>query len=431
MRRNPTPVSGIWLTGWIMIVLHFAALLFQSFPGNAGLVAQAIGMSALVVAGLLFMWAAVPYRDEISSRWIFGLLAVTNTLYISLNTINPVASWALTPAAALLGIAPLLITLWVVRRFNRRLRWILVSLYGALSIFILLVQHRVPNGIDLAADALIFTVYLGCCLHFWYGYRRATAGAFITIAGFGAWAAVFVVAPLRDAFFANVHIESEVWNLPKYVVAVGMILLLLEDQIEQTNHLALHDHLTGLPNRRLFQNRLEEALEQARRSATQAALLVIDLDQFKEINDTLGHHMGDLVLQHVAGMFQDRVRHSDTVARTGGDEFSIILSEPTSREQATVVVRSLLQILAEPIPLEGGQSAKVGASVGIAVFPDDAEDMQSLCIEADLRMYDSKYDAGEPQNQPPVHPSSPHTPRNRSRAQNAFRRVTDLSTDNR
>jgi diguanylate cyclase (GGDEF)-like protein len=427
MRRNPTPVSGIWLTGWLMIVLHFGAFLFLTLPGIAGTVAAVIGLSALIWAGLLFAWSSVPYRQEISSRVLFVLLAGTNTLYITLNTISPVGSWALTPAAILLGASPLLVTLWVIRRFNRSLRWILVSLFGALSIFILLVQHRAPNGTDLAADAVFFTIYLGCCLHFWYGYRRATAGGFITIAGFAAWSAVFVVAPLRDAYFANVHIESEVWNLPKYVVAVGMILLLLEDQIEQTNHLALHDHLTGLPNRRLFQTRLEGTLELARRSATQAALLVVDLDQFKQVNDTLGHHVGDQVLQRVGAMFQARVRHTDTVARTGGDEFSIILAEPTSRDRAMTVVRSLLQILADPIQLEGGQSAKVGASVGIAVFPDDAKDMQSLCIEADLRMYDSKFDTGEPQEQAPVPASAP---RNKSRAPNAFRRVTDFSTDN-
>jgi len=326
---------------------------------------------------------------------MFGLLATVNTLYLSLNAINPAGDWATVPAAALLGIAPLAVALSVIRKFNPRLRWILVSLYLTLSLFILLEQHHSPNGMGLAGDALIFTVYFGCCVHFWYSYRRGTAGAFVTIAGFAGWAAVFVVSPVMDLYWPSVPIENEVWNLPKYVVAVGMILLLLEDQIEHTKYLALHDHLTGLANRRLFQEQLESALNRARRAGTQMALLVVDLDQFKQVNDTLGHHVGDMVLKRVAELFMARVRHTDTVARTGGDEFSIILAEPTSRERATAVVRSLLQIIAEPIQLGDGHSAKIGASVGMAVFPDDAKDLQTLCIEADLRMYDSKYDATE------------------------------------
>jgi diguanylate cyclase (GGDEF)-like protein len=168
-----------------------------------------------------------------------------------------------------------------------------------------------------------------------------------------------------------------------------MILLLLEDQIEHNRHLALHDHLTGLPNRRLYQDRLAIALERARRSEAQAALLVVDLDRFKEVNDTMGHHVGDLVLQHVAAMFSARVRRSDTVARTGGDEFSIVLEQPTSREDAIRVREALESILDEPMQL-AGKEVRVGASIGIAIFPDDANEMEDLCIAADLRMYDVK-----------------------------------------
>lgn len=401
-RRSPTPVSGIWLTGWLMIVLHFASFLFLTLPGVSGTLAAIIGLSALIWAGFLFMWAAVPYRNETSSRWMFGVLATSNTLYLVFSSINPVAAWALTPSAALLGMLPLLVALYVVRKFNRRLRWIVVSLYAALSIFVLLIQHRAANGPELALNAVLFTVYFGCCLHFWYSYRRGTAGAFITIAGFLAWSLVFVIAPFMQLSFPGVHVESEVWNLPKYVVAVGMILLLLEDQIEHNLHLALHDHLTGLPNRRLFQDRLISALERARRTETQTALLIVDLDRFKQVNDTLGHHAGDLVLQQVAAKFSARVRRSDTVARTGGDEFSVILEEPTSREQAVVVGMSLMQLLNEPLQVDPEHSARVGASVGVAIFPEDAHDMESLCIAADRRMYAFKHDSEEPVSEKPV-----------------------------
>jgi diguanylate cyclase len=389
VRRNRTPVSGLWLTGWLMIVLHFAAFLFLNAPGVWGNLAGATGLIVLVWAGLLFIWASVPCREEFSSRLVLGSLAVSNTLYISLNAFAPPTSTWLIPAAILFGGLPLAITLLWIRKFQHPLRWILVTLYCALSLFILKIQYQ-PGGGDLAINGLLFTVYLCCCIFFWWSYRRATAGAFISIAGFFAWANVFTIAPIQEAFWPQAHIENEVWNLPKYVVAVGMILLLLEDQIEHNRHLALHDPLTGLPNRRLFQDRLASAIERARRTETQAALLVIDLDSFKVVNDTLGHHVGDLLLQRVSTLFAGRVRRSDTVARTGGDEFSVVLEEPTSREEARHVGESLLQLLKEPMLL-GDHSVRIGASVGVAIFPEDARDMELLCIAADLKMYDTKH----------------------------------------
>jgi diguanylate cyclase (GGDEF)-like protein len=172
-----------------------------------------------------------------------------------------------------------------------------------------------------------------------------------------------------------------------------MILLLLEDQIEHNKYLALHDELTGLPNRRLFQDRLASALERARRTGTQTALLLVDLDQFKLVNDTFGHHAGDLLLEHVGSVFTGRIRRSDTVARTGGDEFAVILGEPLSRADAERVAHSLIELLRDPIEL-GGHMIRIGASVGTAVFPDDAADAEGLCIAADLRMYDYKHKNG-------------------------------------
>jgi diguanylate cyclase (GGDEF)-like protein len=393
-RRNQTHVSKIWLIGWLMIALHFAAFLFLTVPGTVGIVAAIVGLSALTWAGLLFMWASVPYSRETSSRWMIALLIGANTLYLALATIGSVPAWSLNLAAGLFGVLPLAVVAAARARRNHPMRWIVVALYCTLSVFLIFIQNRPGNGIDLGENAVLCTVYLGCCVYSWYSYRRATAGAFITVAGFLAWAMVFVVAPLMHAFWPAVQVEGEVWNLPKYLVAIGMILLLLEDQIEHNKHLALHDHLTGLPNRRLYQDRLFSALERARRSASQTALLVIDLDRFKQVNDTLGHHVGDLVLQRVATLFASRVRRSDTVARTGGDEFSVILEEPTSREDAELVGQSLVQMLAEPLEL-GRHTVRIGASVGIAVFPEDAHEMESLCIAADLRMYDVKHDSYE------------------------------------
>ena len=136
---------------------------------------------------------------------------------------------------------------------------------------------------------------------------------------------------------------------------------------------------------------------------SKAAVLVVDLDRFKQVNDTLGHHAGDLLLQNVSAMFSTRVRKSDTVARTGGDEFSLILEEPTNRTNARLVAQSLMQLLQEPMQV-GEHLVQVGASIGVAVYPDDATELEALCIAADLRMYDDKNVSRE-------HPKMPFTVR--------------------
>jgi len=386
-RKSPTPVSAHWLTAWLLIVFHFFAFIVAPLPGFAGTLGTFLGVASLVWAAVLFMRASVPYRSVKSSRQMFVALLGSYTIYLAVLIFGG-GPGALQASAILIGAGPLAVSLGALRNLRHFLRWITVGLQCGLAAVLLMVQNR-PGGSDFALNAVLFTAYLGTAIHFWYLYRRASAGTIITISGFFFWANVFTVAPMMEAWFPQIHLESEVWNLPKYVVAVGMILVLLEDQIAHNKHLALHDSLTGLPNRRLFEDRLSIALERARRTGTQVALLMLDLDHFKQVNDTLGHHAGDLLLQEVARLFSGRVRRSDTVARTGGDEFAVILEGPTSRQEAKHVGRSLLNLLDHPIALEN-RAVSVGASLGIAVFPDDAQDFETLCIKADLRMYDSK-----------------------------------------
>ena len=388
-RRGPTSTSRHWLMGWVLIAVHFAAFIIQPASAFWGSLIGDIGYASLIGAGVLFMWASVPYRIERSSQWMLASLLFTNTLYVILTGFDQPPAWALDAAAVLFGAAPLAIALGARSNFTHVLRWLLVGLYCLLSVFLLAFQNRPGNGLTLAMNAILFTVYFGCCIHVWYSYRgRGSAGSLISIVGFMGWAAVFVLGPFVNAY-APARVETEVWNLPKYVVAVGMILLLLEDQIEHNKYLALHDELTGLPNRRLFLDRLALSLERARRMESKAALLVIDLNHFKQVNDSLGHHAGDLLLKKVSEIFSSRVRRSDTVARTGGDEFSLILEEPTNRSNAKLVAKSLMEMLREPLQI-GDNTVQVGASIGVAVFPDDATDIESLCIAADLRMYDTK-----------------------------------------
>ena len=161
-------------------------------------------------------------------------------------------------------------------------------------------------------------------------------------------------------------------------------------QAEETlQHLAYRDTLTELPNRFLFHDRLEQALEQARRRGNGVSVMYVDLDRFKVVNDTLGHTVGDRLLQIVAKRLRDVLRADDTIARLGGDEFAVILPDVDRAEHAGSVGRKLLASLHAPIMVDGHE-LHVTASVGISVFPTDGMDVVTLLKHADAALYRSK-----------------------------------------
>lgn len=155
-------------------------------------------------------------------------------------------------------------------------------------------------------------------------------------------------------------------------------------------HQALHDALTGLPNRVLLNDRLDHAIKTAQRADEPMALLLIDLDDFKEVNDTLGHHVGDLLLVEVAERLKQPLRDSDTVARLGGDEFAILLPAATDMQRAISVAERLRKAILEPVKLSDDLSAFVGASIGIALYPKNSTDAIRLMQCADVAMYCAK-----------------------------------------
>ena len=154
-------------------------------------------------------------------------------------------------------------------------------------------------------------------------------------------------------------------------------------------HRALHDPLTGLANRTLFFDRLGQAMLQARRDRKQVAVVMLDLDNFKAVNDAHGHQAGDQVLRQAAESLSGGLRHTDTVARVGGDEFAWVLPGMSGRQAAAVMIAKLLEALPERFRV-GRRRIEVGVSAGMAMFPDDGRDIDTLMRVADVELYAAK-----------------------------------------
>jgi len=164
----------------------------------------------------------------------------------------------------------------------------------------------------------------------------------------------------------------------------------LKEAEEQIRQLAYYDTLTGLPNRRLLFDRLNHALTQARRFGRSMAVMFLDLDRFKRINDTLGHSVGDELLKQVAQRLTGCVRAGDTIARPGGDEFVIVLTEIGHSQDAARVAEKIIEALSSPVRIDA-HPIYITTSIGIALYPENSsDDVEELMIKADMAMYEAK-----------------------------------------
>jgi diguanylate cyclase (GGDEF)-like protein/PAS domain S-box-containing protein len=158
---------------------------------------------------------------------------------------------------------------------------------------------------------------------------------------------------------------------------------------ERIHYLAHYDALTGLPNRVLLRDRVQQAMVHADRQRTQIGLLLLDLDRFKFVNESLGHDLGDMLLQRVVDRLREAVRTTDTISRQGGDEFLVVIPDQTGANAATRVAEKILRLLAQPFLIEGHE-VRVTASIGIAIYPDDGSDFDTLMKLCDIAMYFAK-----------------------------------------
>ena len=388
-RRHSDARADAWLLGLSFTLIESLAHTFYAPTGVPDRVLHIIVLDCYVLAGLVFIWASG--AQGVTRRVRLLYLGLNGLTLLSLTTIY---GWNLryasvyVPAAVIGAIVGVASSLFL----RRNWRYALMYLVGWGLIGLLVSEGNFRAAVYWSLGC----VYAIAALHFQRRLQRRSTGRLAIVTGFSIWALFFLTHPwIMDHYAAHADIASHVWNMQKSLISIGMILVMLEEQVSNNEWLALHDELTGLPNRRLFAARLTQAIEYSDRRNTSLALVVLDVNEFKKINDTLGHVAGDQVLREVAAMLRKSIRATDTVARLGGDEFIIVATDMANEGSVERFTDSLQSAIARPITINE-QAMVVGASFGFAIYPRDAKDATKLLRLADQRMYHLKRRAVQP-----------------------------------
>lgn len=366
---------GAWVVYRASIKISTGKFLFGSIPCVARFFLLAIpagaGVSALIGAtGLLYL-NGLPQDQYWLALW----------------------GWWSGDLVGAIVLAPVLLTAnpsdWRIERHVFKLEWAAVALAIVLMVWLLFNPPTSQPG-ELGGF-LLFPLILWVALRF-------SAGAVSTV--------VVLVSVVRVVSEIVKHGSLgqlpmlEILNLQMTLIsaAIGgyLVVAALSERREseqRLDKLANHDPLTGLANRSYFQVHLEHAIAQCLRSGGQVSLLFIDLDRFKNINDSRGHEVGDQVLRIVAARLNEALRTDDFVARLGGDEFAVVMSHPKTQRAARRVALKLIEALCAPFDIDGNRYS-ISASIGISVCPDDGTDANTLLRQADLAMYKAKQKRG-------------------------------------
>ena len=361
--------TGIWS-------MHFIGMLAFSLPVPMGYDVPVTLLSmliAIVVSGFALRTVS---RDSMGLRHLvlgavlmgLGICAMHYTGMAAMDTHPPIRYDPLLFAASvLIAIAASLAALWIAFTLRADLRWMAYAKLGSAVIMGLAITGMHYTGMA-AANFAVDTICLSGPLvdNSW---MAGTIAAITVI--------ILVGTLLLSVFDARAAIQAA--HMAKSLQAAN----------EELRHMTLHDALTGLPNRLLVEDRIGQALAHARRTGVSCAVLFVDLDRFKNVNDSLGHFAGDELLRAVAARLLEVVRSEDTVSRLGGDEFVILLKELAAPEDAAAVAAKLVEALNRPFRVLN-REIFITPSVGISIFPQHGEEAQALITSADAAMYSAK-----------------------------------------
>jgi diguanylate cyclase (GGDEF)-like protein len=385
LRGNPVERGvRLWLTALFFILFQSIALVFNPGAGSLYGPLHTLSLEALLAAGSIFVYSAQVHRLQARAGLLSILLHATGpALFLAAFGFEVESDWVYFACAGI-GLLGAAIAWYGLRLPNRSS---IAAMLSWVPVFAMLLTHHMHE----AAYLILFSLYAWVALAFWRSLPDGM-GRLAMSAGFATWAICFLIHPIMSHHPKWNQPALEILDMQKFLVMTGMLMVLLERQVKENREMALHDRLTGLANRRLFDDRMTTALAYCRRTRTRCALYLIDLNYFKQVNDTLGHDAGDLLLQHVAKNLKAVLRETDTVARIGGDEFTVLAAEMASMEAAIGLQQTLDAALAEPVILLG-RSYTISGSIGMAVFPDDAQEPGHLQRCADRRMYQQKYES--------------------------------------
>jgi len=388
LRRHARRQVNLWLLAWTFVLLHFTAQLLDFGKGFWGTVLATISLLALDLAGVAFAHAAS--RVDLAQKQPIPMLAWTTALLsyggLVVGGVGATLPYYVTIAVLAVSLSVAHFNVRAERTLPDNIFSFASGLLLAFMLGVLVQQNQTGYGID----TILSWLYLVAGVRYWQRYRHKTIGVLTAVFGFLAASFMFPIALIvRATYVPHLTIDTSIRNLPKFIIAIGILLTFLEEEIGRTEHLALHDALTGLPNRRLLEDRMTNVLERAERNHTLAAILVVDLDGFKQINDTHGHAVGDEFLREVALRLGKVVRKADTLARSGGDEFTVLVSDILQPDGAKILAQKLQMELDRPFPVRQLQLC-ISGSIGMAVYPEDGETADALCARADAAMYLAK-----------------------------------------
>ncbi len=381
-RRHSQEQADIWLIGLLITLVESIAHIFYAPDGLPPRILHVIVIDGYLLAGLVFMWDSREHPLSVRTRILYlvvnglPLLAVNTTYGLHLYHPQFYYPWVV------LGLMTAVGSSMVLRRPKLSTA---IQIAGWLAIAVLASRNQYREAVYWSLSG----VYAIAAMKFQKRLPIRSTGRLAIHTGFFIWAICFLVHPFIVKYRAYADIASHVWNMQKSLISIGMILVMLEEQISCNRWMALHDELTGLPNRRAFEDYLSVALERCRRSASTLVLFMLDLDGFKQINDNYGHQAGDQMLLHVATTLRERLLGFDSLARLGGDEFTLVACNPGGSQSVEELSDTIRNAIEQPLLYED-HTLNISASIGIALYPDDASDATRLLRIADLRMYSVK-----------------------------------------